>query len=89
MFGIGIIEIFIVLMVALFVIGPDKIPEAAAFVGRFIRSIKQYINELKRSIHDHPLREEMMDLQNQTTFDMPELDPSDDYIEGEDDKCER
>ncbi|MFT7144574.1 MAG: sec-independent protein translocase protein TatB [Alphaproteobacteria bacterium] len=83
MFGIGIIEVFIVLMMALFVIGPDKIPEAAASVGRFIRSAKQYINELKRSVHDHPLKDEMRSLQDQVHFDMPELNPEDDHIEGE------
>tara|TARA_R110000868_G_scaffold189695_1_gene432828 strand:+ start:14814 stop:15101 length:288 start_codon:yes stop_codon:yes gene_type:complete len=84
MFGIGIIEVFIILMVALFVIGPEKIPEAAASVGRFIRTVKQYINELKRSVHDHPLKGELMtDLRDQNEFDIPELDPEDNHIEGE------
>ena len=70
MFGIGIIEVFIILVVALFVIGPEKIPEAAASIARTIRTIKQYINELKRSVHDHPLRD-------QEYFDVPELIPDD------------
>lgn len=75
MFGIGIVEIFIVLMVALFVIGPEKIPEAARTVGRFFRTIRQYMNEIKRAVNDH---NPMTDLKDQTEFDVPELIPSDD-----------
>lgn len=73
MFGIGIIEVFVVLMVALFVIGPEKIPEAARTVGRFFRTVRQYMNEIKRSVDEHnPMR----DLQDQDEFDVPELIPS-------------
>ncbi|MAI08489.1 MAG: twin-arginine translocase subunit TatB [Magnetococcales bacterium] len=80
MFGIGIIEVFVVLMVALFVIGPEKIPEAARTVGRFFRTVRQYMNEIKRSVDEHnPLR----DLQDQDEFDVPELIPSID--DGDDD----
>ena len=57
MFGIGIIEIFVVLMVSLFVIGPDKLPEAARAVGRFFHSIKQYANEI--SIKPYPPKEKL------------------------------
>ena len=72
MFGIGIIEIFVVLMVSLFVIGPDKLPEAARAVGRFFHSIKQYANEIKRSVAEHDV---VQSLQEQDSFDIPELMP--------------
>ena len=47
MFGIGILELFIVLIVALFVIGPDKLPEVARTFGHMVRSVRQFFYEIK------------------------------------------
>lgn len=80
MFGIGIIEVFIVLIIALFVIGPDKLPQAAQSLGRFVRTIRQYMNEIKRSVIDH---NPMVDLQDQAQFDIPELIPSTDSVDSD------
>jgi sec-independent protein translocase protein TatB len=73
MFGIGIIEVFVVLMIALFVIGPEKLPETARYIGKSLRTLRQYINEIKRSVNGDST---MMELQNQTEFDIPELVPT-------------
>ena len=50
MFGIGIVEVFLVLLVALIVIGPDRIPEAAEGLGKTVRAIKQFVNEIKGGV---------------------------------------
>jgi Tat protein translocase TatB subunit len=45
MFGIGFTELLLVLVVALLVLGPDKLPEVA-------RSMAKAYNELRRTGHD-------------------------------------
>lgn len=42
MFGIGGSEILIIAVVVLLLFGPDKIPEVARTVGRFMREFKRY-----------------------------------------------
>jgi sec-independent protein translocase protein TatB len=55
MFGIGIIEVFVIFVIAILVLGPERIPEAAASLAKGMRTVKQFINEIKGSVHDHPL----------------------------------
>ena len=50
MFGIGIVEIFIVLVVALLVVGPDKLPEAARFIGKMVRQTQQLFHEIRGQV---------------------------------------
>ena len=74
MFDVGFLEILVVLIIALLVIGPERMPEVArklgAFMGktkRFIESVKQEghlketVDELKKSMN---LQEEKQNLQN-------------------------
>jgi Tat protein translocase TatB subunit len=74
MFGIGLVEVFLILVVALLVIGPDRIPEAATALGKAVRSARQFINELKGSVHDHPH-------QPQDLFAKPHLTDADESSE--------
>ncbi len=50
MFGIGPIELAVVLIVALLVMGPKKLPELARTVGRGLAEFRRASNDLKRSI---------------------------------------
>ncbi|MBF0262990.1 MAG: twin-arginine translocase TatA/TatE family subunit [Magnetococcales bacterium] len=50
MFGLSWIEIFIILVVALVVIGPDKLPEVARGLGRLIRQGQKLVNEVRDTI---------------------------------------
>lgn len=51
MFGLSWIELFIILVVALLVIGPDKLPEVARGLGRVIRQFQRIINDVRNSIN--------------------------------------
>lgn len=42
MFGIGGTELFVIAVVALLLFGPDKLPQFARTVGRFMRDFKRY-----------------------------------------------
>lgn len=47
MFGVGIFEILVVLVVAVIFLGPDKLPQAIVDATKFFRAVKKTINEAK------------------------------------------
>ena len=50
MFGIGLLEVGVVLVVALLVIGPQKMPEAARTFAKIVRQVRATVAELKNAI---------------------------------------
>lgn len=50
MFGIGFQELLLILVVALIVLGPQRLPEVAKSLGKFYREIRGSIDEVKDSI---------------------------------------
>ncbi|MBF0625313.1 MAG: twin-arginine translocase subunit TatB [Magnetococcales bacterium] len=50
MLGMGWSEILLICVVAIIVIGPDKLPEVARGLGRTVRQGRRLINELRQSI---------------------------------------
>jgi len=50
MFGIGMPEMFLILAIALIVLGPKKLPDIAKSLGRALGEFKKATNELKESI---------------------------------------
>ncbi|MCE2706536.1 MAG: twin-arginine translocase TatA/TatE family subunit [Proteobacteria bacterium] len=53
MFGISFSEIILIFVIALLIFGPKKIPTIATTIGKFIYSIKAYIDNAKHSIYSH------------------------------------
>ncbi len=43
-------EILVILIVAVLVLGPEKLPDAAIKIAKFIRAAKRHIDEVKESI---------------------------------------
>lgn len=50
MFNIGLPELILIIIVALIVVGPDRIPEVAKTLGRTIGTIKNALDDVKGSI---------------------------------------
>nr|MBP9786536.1 twin-arginine translocase subunit TatB [Acinetobacter sp.] len=63
MLNLGMTEIFCFAVIALLVLGPDKLPEAARFVAKWYGKIKKFINniqnEIDRELKLSEFREEM------------------------------
>jgi sec-independent protein translocase protein TatB len=50
MFDIGLPEFAVLALVALFVFGPDRLPDVARQAGRFVRQIKQMATSARSQI---------------------------------------
>jgi len=51
MFGLGIPEIVIIMVIALLVLGPQKLPEIAKALGRAMGEFKRATEELRESVN--------------------------------------
>jgi len=56
--GIGLPELLVILILALLVVGPQRLPQTAAQIARFIRQVRRYATEVTEQ-----LREEMEKLE--------------------------
>ena len=63
MFSMGPQEIVIILIVALVIVGPEKLPELARMVGRAMRDLKKYASDVRNEFQkDLPVDEIKRDL---------------------------
>jgi sec-independent protein translocase protein TatB len=67
MFEVGFSEICMVALVALLVIGPEKLPKVARMAGFWIAKSKRMVASVKQEIHDEFQAEELrQSLKNQS-----------------------
>lgn len=55
MFGLGIQELLMILVVALVIIGPKKLPDLARALGRAMREFRSATDDIKQSFTMDPL----------------------------------
>jgi sec-independent protein translocase protein TatB len=64
MFDIGFSEIVVIAVVALIVIGPEKLPKVARTLGHMFGRLQRYVNEVKADISREMELEELRKLQS-------------------------
>lgn len=52
MLGIGLPEMIVILAVALIVVGPDKLPDMARSIAKWVFELKKTVNQVKESLAD-------------------------------------
>lgn len=50
--NVGFSEVLILLVVALFVLGPERLPDAAAWLGRSIRKVRNFATGASKQLRD-------------------------------------
>jgi len=50
MFGMGWAEVAVIMIVAIFVFGPDKLPQLAKQAGSFVRTVRQMMDNAKNDL---------------------------------------
>jgi len=71
MFGIDFGELLIIAIIAVLVLGPDKLPEAMVSIAKFIKNIKKMISNAQHSIESEM---RIADLKEETLKYKKELD---------------
>ncbi len=62
MFDIGFWELVIITLVALVIVGPEKLPRFARDAGRFVRKIRNFIQSAKRELEKELELDQINDL---------------------------
>ena len=65
MFGVDFSELMVILVVALVVIGPERLPKVARTLGHLLGRAQRYVNNVKADISRDMAIEELRQLQQQ------------------------
>ncbi|MBF0189668.1 MAG: twin-arginine translocase TatA/TatE family subunit [Magnetococcales bacterium] len=75
MFGLSWFEFFVILVVALLVIGPDKLPEVARGLARLIRQFQRIVSDVRESVHMEDMEAKMRESSHYTPPPAPPVLP--------------
>lgn len=67
MFDIGLSELMLIAVVALVVIGPERLPKVARTAGHILGRLQRYVGDVKADINREMQLEELKTLQKQMT----------------------
>lgn len=76
MFDIGFSELLVIGIVALVVIGPEKLPKMARTLGHLLGRAQRYVNDVKSDINREMQLDELKKLQSQVTESARSLEDS-------------
>src|SRR5690349_17599544 len=76
MFDIGFSEILVIGVVALVVLGPEKLPKTARTLGHLFGRLQRYVNEVKRDVQRELELDELKKLQQNVQSAAKEIETS-------------
>lgn len=74
LFNIGMTEILLLLVIAFVVVGPKDLPKVARALGRFVRYVRQMIEEIKRETGFDEVAEELRGVEREIKQDLKSAD---------------
>lgn len=72
MLNIGPLELIVILMVALIVVGPQKLPEVGRTIGKGLREFRKAQDEVRKSLQIDELKDVRRDVQSALKLDLNE-----------------
>lgn len=76
MFDIGFSELILIAVVALIVIGPERLPGVARTVGHLLGRLQRYVNDVKSDINREIQIEELKKMQSDVVSQMKDMEQS-------------
>jgi sec-independent protein translocase protein TatB len=76
MFDVGFSELVVIALVALIVIGPERLPKVARTAGHLLGRLQRYVNDVKADINREMQLEELKKLQSQVAEQVKSLENS-------------
>lgn len=76
MFGLSFGELFVIGMVALIVIGPERLPKVARTVGHLVGRAQRYVNDVKSDIQREVDIQEISKIKNEMQSSLQDMKSS-------------
>lgn len=68
MFGIGMPEILVILVVALIIIGPKKLPDIAKALGKGLSEFRRATDDVKETLNVDEFKDEIDDIKDSLVY---------------------
>jgi len=79
MFGIGFTELLLISIIAILFLGPDKLPDAMVQIAKFIKSVKNTVNDAKGVLEEEL---KVSDLKDEALSYKKQLDSATNKLQG-------
>jgi sec-independent protein translocase protein TatB len=76
MFDVGFSELILIAVVALIVIGPERLPKVARTAGHLLGRLQRYVNDVKSDINREMQLEDLKKLQQQVAEQAKSMEQS-------------